>query len=440
MNGCAVVHLQSATKHQKTTHTSGREVRHISSATSFSPFARCSLAPPRTNSTDSLVSLPLSSLLHSPLLLRDAGNFNVTSDVLAKAKRLVLDGKLAPFEEGIDSDLVDVEPKRGLECCPICDLDFPVLNRTTCCKNDICSNCFFRVKTSRPYVHGDNERAQQENAKPLTHFLPAHCPFCRCKPFEVKHTGAKPPEVRQRELEEREKVERALERKRAEENRPKWEVDHKEMCDFNAAGILPAPASASASTSSHQSSLCSCCLVLEEVIDENYEPTEAEALEYAAWLGMDPERERDLLWICSKALKAPLPKEWKPCRSPEGELYYFNFSTGESVWDHPCDDHWRKVYRDERAKKEGRKAAAAAPATSASAAEQTSGSPALAIDRLRLNQGILESLTRGQGGRRTSRASGGSGGATAASLPPLGGGGSFDLMNPFVGRESVRTT
>ena len=316
-NGCAVVHLQSATKHQKTTHTSGREVRHISSATSFSPFARCSLAPPRTNSTDSLVSLPLSSLLHSPLLLRDAGNFNVTSDVLAKAKRLVLDGKLAPFEEGIDSDLVDVEPKRGLECCPICDLDFPVLNRTTCCKNDICSNCFFRVKTSRPYVHGDNERAQRENAKPLTHFLPAHCPFCRCKPFEVKHTGAKPPEVRQRELEEREKVERALERKRAEENRPKWEVDHKEMCDFNAAGILPAPASASASTSSHQSSLCSCCLVLEEVIDENYEPTEAEALEYAAWLGMDPERERGTSsGSVPKLSRRPCPRSGSPAGRP----------------------------------------------------------------------------------------------------------------------------
>lgn len=25
------------------------------------------------------------------------------------------------------------------------------------------------------------------------------------------------------------------------------------------------------------------------------------------------------------------------------EMYYFNFETGESVWDHPCDEHYRKV-------------------------------------------------------------------------------------------------
>ena len=93
-------------------------------------------------------------------------------------------------------------------------------------------------------------------------------------------------------------------------------------------------------------------VILEEEIDENYEPTEEEILEYAGWLGMNLEKEKDLFWIASEGLKKPLPEDWKPCKSPEGHIYYFNFSTGESVWDHPCDDYYRKLYQDEKKKKE----------------------------------------------------------------------------------------
>ncbi len=34
-----------------------------------------------------------------------------------------------------------------------------------------------------------------------------------------------------------------------------------------------------------------------------------------------------------------------PCcarsKTPEGDIYYFNFESGESIWDHPCDKHYR---------------------------------------------------------------------------------------------------
>eukprot|EP01043_Picozoa_sp_COSAG02_P066478 COSAG02_NODE_10363_length_1958_cov_370.780263_2_plen_179_part_01 len=90
--------------------------------------------------------------------------------------------------------------------------------------------------------------------------------------------------------------------------------------------------------------------VLEETIDENYEPTVEEIAEYAKWLGMDLEADKHLFWMAREGLKAPLPKEWKPCQSPEGELYYFNFTTGESVWDHPRDDHYRNMYQEEKKK------------------------------------------------------------------------------------------
>ena len=40
-----------------------------------------------------------------------------------------------------------------------------------------------------------------------------------------------------------------------------------------------------------------------------------------------------------------------------GEIYYFNFHTGESSWDHPCDKYYVELLERERAKK--RKAAGA---------------------------------------------------------------------------------
>lgn len=44
-------------------------------------------------------------------------------------------------------------------------------------------------------------------------------------------------------------------------------------------------------------------IILEEEIDPDYEPTEAETEEYARWLGMDMETDADLLWIAREGLK-----------------------------------------------------------------------------------------------------------------------------------------
>ncbi|KAG1690958.1 hypothetical protein DVH05_027417 [Phytophthora capsici] len=93
-------------------------------------------------------------------------------------------------------------------------------------------------------------------------------------------------------------------------------------------------------------------IVLEEEIDPNYEPTEKEVLEYATWLGMDLEGERDLFWIAREGLKAPLPENWKPCKTTDTEeIYYFNFATGQSTWDHPCDEFYRNLYEEHKKKR-----------------------------------------------------------------------------------------
>ena len=51
-------------------------------------------------------------------------------------------------------------------------------------------------------------------------------------------------------------------------------------------------------------------------------------------------------------MKAPLPPDWKPCQTENGEIYYFNFKTGNSIWDHPCDEYYKKVYEDEKKKRD----------------------------------------------------------------------------------------
>lgn len=93
------------------------------------------------------------------------------------------------------------------------------------------------------------------------------------------------------------------------------------------------------------------CIVLQEEIDPNYEPTEQEIIEYAKWVGMDLEAEKDLFWIAREGLKAALPEDWKPCKAKDTEeIFYFNFSTGESTWDHPCDSYYRDLYEEHKKK------------------------------------------------------------------------------------------
>ena len=96
--------------------------------------------------------------------------------------------------------------------------------------------------------------------------------------------------------------------------------------------------------------------MIEEDIDPDYEPTEAEIREYAEWFGMDLEEDEDLFWIPRAALTEPLPPGWKPVRSSDtGDIYYFNFETKESQWGHPIDEKYKKVYEEEKKKKKKRK-------------------------------------------------------------------------------------
>ena len=62
---------------------------------------------------------------------------------------------------------------------------------------------------------------------------------------------------------------------------------------------------------------------------------------------MEPDAHNALLWIAREALKADLPPDWKLCQTPDKDPFYFNFASGQSSWEHPCDDIYKQLFANE---------------------------------------------------------------------------------------------
>ena len=92
-------------------------------------------------------------------------------------------------------------------------------------------------------------------------------------------------------------------------------------------------------------------VILNEEIDEDYEPKDDELFEYAKFLGMAFPEDEEFLYIAREGLKAPLPEPWKPCQTKTGDIYFFNFDSGESVWEHPCDTYYKDLFIEAKNKK-----------------------------------------------------------------------------------------
>ncbi|NWU88818.1 CE164 protein, partial [Upupa epops] len=71
---------------------------------------------------------------------------------------------------------------------------------------------------------------------------------------------------------------------------------------------------------------------------------------FAQEIGIDPEKEPELLWLAKQGLMEQMPPEWKPCQNANGDIYFFNFADGRSVWEHPCDSQYRQLVLLEREK------------------------------------------------------------------------------------------
>lgn len=95
--------------------------------------------------------------------------------------------------------------------------------------------------------------------------------------------------------------------------------------------------------------------------EEELIPTEQEIADYAEYLGVNLDEEPELLPIVREGVSAPVPHPWQACAqaADDGEeVFYFNFETGESLWDHPCDAKYRQLV--EEARKKNREGATAA--------------------------------------------------------------------------------
>lgn len=68
-------------------------------------------------------------------------------------------------------------------------------------------------------------------------------------------------------------------------------------------------------------------------------------LSMASCLGMDPTRDKDLLWIARSALEAPLPDGWEELEDEDGTRYFHERASGKTSWQLPSDDYYRQVAR-----------------------------------------------------------------------------------------------
>ena len=57
---------------------------------------------------------------------------------------------------------------------------------------------------------------------------------------------------------------------------------------------------------------------------------------HAAWLGMDQEADKDLFYIAKVALEARVPPPWKPCKTPEGDIFWTHGHNARPVAEGQC--------------------------------------------------------------------------------------------------------
>mmetsp|Transcript_30131 Transcript_30131/g.70276 ORF Transcript_30131/g.70276 Transcript_30131/m.70276 type:complete len:188 (-) Transcript_30131:13-576(-) len=139
--------------------------------------------------------------------------------------------------------------------------------------------------------------------------------------------------------------------------------------------------------------------ILESSSIDDKSVTEEELREYAEFLGIDPKREPYLMWIAKGGLLAPVEPPWKACQTQSGEIFYFNFESSESTWDHPADAKYKKLVEEYRRKMskeiQARAAERAAERAGAGTGSTLASAKELPLDaRIEMLQQALEKVKR----------------------------------------------
>ena len=66
---------------------------------------------------------------------------------------------------------------------------------------------------------------------------------------------------------------------------------------------------------------------------------------------MNPEEDKDLLWIAKEGIKADVPSPWIQLENDEGKAFFYNTETKDSTWVHPLDVYYKRLYNIEKAKR-----------------------------------------------------------------------------------------
>ncbi|KAI9673494.1 MAG: SNF1-interacting protein [Caeruleum heppii] len=172
----------------------GQDINHL-----MIPITARSQSYNSDSSSNVSPSQPTSSLPSSPSPLDGgAGSspFRPRSKTLASLTALSKNshGEMVPSEVHLATDpYVDGHPieaflYKDASECPICFLYYPpYLNKTRCCDQPICSECFVQIKRSEPHVPEHGEPNQVEPSAPAATEAerqntlisePAGCPFC----------------------------------------------------------------------------------------------------------------------------------------------------------------------------------------------------------------------------------------------------------------------
>ncbi|KAI1810416.1 hypothetical protein GGS20DRAFT_186472 [Poronia punctata] len=101
-----------------------------------------------------------------------------------------------PHDPFVNGQALEVFLYKAGEECPVCLMYYPpYLNRTRCCCQLICSECFVQIKRPDPHLpdhHGDDTIAEgepsnvEENSERLI-MEPARCPYCTQSDFGVTY-------------------------------------------------------------------------------------------------------------------------------------------------------------------------------------------------------------------------------------------------------------
>ena len=172
--------------------TGNLAVHTTSRSQSYNSDTSSNVSPAQSNFPRPSSALPPNTSSPAPAIFR--GRSKTLASLTGSSK--TSQGEMTPREMKLPKDpFVHGQPieaylYKDASECPICFLYYPpYLNKTRCCDQDICSECFVQIKRPDPHLPEHQEASSQNTGEPpdpdaLTSEI-ATCPFCKQPDFGI---------------------------------------------------------------------------------------------------------------------------------------------------------------------------------------------------------------------------------------------------------------